>query len=103
VGRPQRAHRPFSSDPSIDDIARFAASTSGAAFAQLCAFWGFDPGTLAEDDVIAMNIRAAFAIALTDTVEAKTEQESDAEVARRHWDGVARAKKYGDILRAAHG
>jgi len=65
-------------------------------------FWGFDPGTWATDDVIAMNIRAAFMLALAEDVEPEPE-ETEADVARKHWAGVAQAKRYGDMLRAAFG
>lgn len=100
MGRPQRAHQPFTSDPGIPELARFARSPSGRALAQLCVFWGFDPGTWATDDVIAMNIRAAFMMALADTPESEAE-ETEADVARKHWQGVAQARRYGDMLRSA--
>jgi len=101
VGRPPGADRPKSGDPSFRDIARFAASPTGAAFARLCTFWGFDPGTLVEDDLIAMNLRAALAMALLDEPE-PDDEETEADVARKHIEGMAQAHRYGDMLRKAY-
>jgi hypothetical protein len=69
---------------------------------QLCAFWGFDPGALIpDDDVLAMNLRAAL-VAAGPGEEQPMESEDEA-VARKHWEGMARARKYGDMLRQSYG
>jgi hypothetical protein len=67
-------------------------------------FWGFDPGTLIDDDFVAMNLRAALAMAVvneSETDDAEPE-ETEADVARKHIEGMARAHRYGDMLRKAY-
>lgn len=58
---------------------------------------------MATDDVIGMNIRAAFMLTLADFPDPKADEETEADVARKHWAGVAQAKRYGDMLRSAFG
>jgi len=52
-----------------------------------------------DDDVLAMNLRTAL---LMGQKELEPEEEDEA-VARKHWEGMARAKRWGDQLRAAYG
>lgn len=66
--------------------------------AQLCRLWGFDPGSWVDDDVLAMNVRAAFAMAINDEPEP---EETEADVARKHNEGIARAHRHGEALRKA--
>jgi hypothetical protein len=66
-------------------------------------FWGFDPGSLIEDDVVAMNLRAGLAMALLDESESdEPPEETEADVARKHNEGMAQAHRYGEMLRKAY-
>jgi hypothetical protein len=47
-----------------------------------------------------MNLRAALAMALLNEPEPEDE-ETEADVARKHIEGMARAHRYGDMLREA--
>ena len=51
---------------SLDGLARFALSRSGRVYAASCERFGVDPASILEeeDDVIALNFRAALMYAL---------------------------------------
>jgi hypothetical protein len=54
--------------------------------------------------VLALNFRAAMAQAATSAFEHELEyEETEADVARKHIEGMARARKYGDLLRSVYG
>ena len=43
-------------------LAEFASSSTGRAYARSCERYGVDPAGFLDDDVLALNLRAAFAI-----------------------------------------
>jgi hypothetical protein len=56
-------------------LAAFAASDSGRYYAQLHRYWGTDPAAFLEedDDLMALNLRAALVRALASEPEAEPE------------------------------
>lgn len=86
------------------DLAVFASSEAGRLYGASCDRWGVDPGGIFDDDVLAYNFRLGLAGAMAaEAAEADEPEETDADVARKHIDGMARAHHYGDMLRAAYG
>ena len=75
------------------ELASFASSDAGKAFARIEQHWGRDPAASLEpiDDVLAHNLRAALVLTLT---------EDDAEMAD-DVDPVERARHGGDQIRKA--
>jgi len=48
----------------VKELADFASSEGGKAFARVEQHWGRDPAAFLDDDVLAHNLRAAFIITL---------------------------------------
>jgi len=59
----------------VRELAAFASSDAGKAFARIEERWGRDPAAALEpiDDVLAHNLRAAFVLTLAEDVPADNE------------------------------
>ena len=73
----------------MKELAAFASSDAGKAFARIEQHWGRDPAASLDDDVLAHNLRAALLFTLAED-----------EVPEEHQDTIEAAKAAGEKIRA---
>jgi hypothetical protein len=85
----------------VTELAAFASSEAGRAYARTEQFWGRDPAAFLEpiDDVLAHNLRAALLVALVEEPTEDAEEQSSDEVALEHAEAVERTRAGGERIR----
>ena len=73
----------------MKELAAFASSDAGKAFARIEQHWGRDPAASLDDDVLAHNLRAALLFTLAED-----------EVPEEHQDTIEATKAAGEKIRA---
>lgn len=80
---------------TLDDVARFCASPSALAYADVCAEFGIDPGRDVPDDFLAWQMRLGLAARRWNRPQQEPEPKDLGDEVR---DKVAKAKRDADAF-----